>query len=136
MHKQIFVNLPVKNVERTKAFFSSLGFGFNPDFSNEQALSMVIGENIFAMLLAEPFFQGFTKKPLADATKTTEVIVCLSGESRDEVDQLVAKAVAAGATVPNPPQDHGFMYGHGFTDLDGHVWELVYMQPNAVPPKG
>jgi len=136
MHKQIFVNLPVKNVERTKAFFSSLGFGFNPDFSNEQALSMVIGENIFAMLLAEPFFQGFTKKPLADATKTTEVIVCLSCESRDEVDQLVAKAVAAGATVPNPPQDHGFMYGHGFTDLDGHVWELVYMQPNAVPPKG
>ena len=136
MHKQIFVNLPVKNVERTKAFFSSLGFGFNPDFSNEQALSMVIGENIFAMLLAEPFFQGFTKKPLADATKTTEVIVCLSCESRDEVDQLVAKAVAAGATAPHPPQDHGFMYGHGFTDLDGHVWELVYMQPNAVPPKG
>jgi uncharacterized protein len=136
MHKQIFVNLPVKNVERTKAFFSSLGFGFNPDFSNEQALSMVIGENIFAMLLAEPFFQGFTKKPLADATKTTEVIVCLSCESRAEVDQLVAKAVAAGGTSPNPPQDHGFMYGHGFTDLDGHVWELVYMQPNAVPPKG
>ena len=134
MHKQIFVNLPVKNVERTKAFFSSLGFGFNPDFSNEQALSMVIGENIFAMLLAEPFFQGFTKKPLADATKTTEVIVCLSCESRDEVDQLVAKAVAAGATVPNPPQDHGFMYGHGFTDLDGHVWELMYMDPNAAAP--
>jgi uncharacterized protein len=135
MHKQIFVNLPVKNVERTKAFFSSLGFGFNPDFSNEQALSMVIGENIFAMLLAEPFFQGFTKKPVADATRATEVIVCLSCESRDEVDQLVAKALAAGATAPNPPQDHGFMYGHGFTDLDGHVWELVYMQPNAVPPK-
>jgi uncharacterized protein len=128
MHKQIFVNLPVKNVERTKAFFSSLGFGFNPDFSNEQALSMVIGENIFAMLLAEPFFQGFTKKPLADATKTTEVIVCLSCESRAEVDQLVAKAVAAGGTSPNPTQDHGFMYGHGFTDLDGHVWELVFMQ--------
>lgn len=136
MHKQIFVNLPVKDVERTKAFFSKLGFGFNPDFSNEQALSMVIGENIFAMLLAEPFFQGFTKKPIADATKTTEVLVCLSCESRAEVDQLVAKAVAAGGTAPNPPQDHGFMYGHGFTDLDGHVWELVFMEPNAVPPKG
>lgn len=135
MHKQIFVNLPVKNIERTKAFFSSLGFGFNPDFSNEQALSMVVGENIFAMLLAEPFFQGFTKKPVADATKATEVIVCLSCESRAEVDQLVAKAVAAGGTAPNPPQDHGFMYGHGFTDPDGHVWELVFMQPNAVPPK-
>jgi predicted lactoylglutathione lyase len=136
MHKQIFVNLPVKDIERTKAFFSSLGFGFNADFSNEQALSMVIGENIFAMLLAEPFFQGFTKKPIADATKTTEVLVCLSCESRAEVDQLVAKAIAAGGTAPNPPQDHGFMYGHGFTDPDGHVWELVYMAPNAVPPKG
>lgn len=135
MHKQIFVNLPVKNIERTKAFFSSLGFGFNPDFSNEQALSMVVGENIFAMLLAEPFFQGFTKKPVADATKATEVIVCLSCESRAEVDQLVAKAVAAGGTAPNPPQDHGFMYGHGFTDPDGHVWELVFMQPNVLPPK-
>ena len=136
MYKQIFVNLPVKNVERTKAFFSALGYTFNPHFSNEQALSMEIGENIFAMLLAEPFFQGFTKKPIADASQTTEVLVCLSCESRAEVDQLVAKAVAAGGTSPNPPQDHGFMYGHGFTDLDGHVWELVYMEPNAVPPKG
>jgi predicted lactoylglutathione lyase len=136
MHKQIFVNLPVRNIERTKAFFSSLGYGFNPDFSNEQALSMVLGDNLFAMLLAEPFFQGFTKKPVADANKTTEVLVCLSCESRAEVDQLVAKAVAAGGTAPNPPQDHGFMYGHGFTDLDGHGWELVYMEPNAVPPKG
>jgi uncharacterized protein len=136
MHKQIYVNLPVKDVERTKAFFAKLGYAFNPDFSNEQALAMQVGENIFAMLLAEPFFQTFTKKPIADATRSTEVLVCLSCESRAEVDQLVAKAVAAGGTSPNPPQDHGFMYGHGYTDLDGHVWELVYMEPNAVPPKG
>ena len=131
MHKQIFVNLPVKNVERTKAFFASLGFGFNPQFSNENALCMEVGENIFAMLLAEPFFQGFTKKPIADATKSIEVLVCLSCESRAEVDSLVAKALAAGGKAPNEPQDHGFMYGHGFEDLDGHTWELVYMVPNA-----
>lgn len=134
MNKQIYVNLPVRNVERSKAFFASLGYSFNPDFSNESALCMVIGENIYAMLLAEPFFQTFTKKPIADARTSTEVLVCLSCESRAEVDTLVAKAIAAGGAAPNPPQDHGFMYGHGFEDLDGHVWELVYMDPNAAPP--
>jgi predicted lactoylglutathione lyase len=127
MHKQIFVNLPVKNLERSKAFFASLGFSFNPQFSNEQGACMVIGENIFAMLLVESFFQTFTQKPLADATQVTEVLNCLSCESRAEVDGLVAKALAAGGKAPNAPQDHGFMYGHGFEDLDGHVWELAYM---------
>jgi predicted lactoylglutathione lyase len=131
MHQQIYVNLPVKNLERTKAFFASLGFTFNPQFSNEQAACMVIGENIYAMLLVESFFQSFTKKPIADATKSTEVLVCLSCESRAKVDELVAKALAAGGTAPNAPQDHGFMYGHGFEDLDGHVWELIHMDPNA-----
>lgn len=127
MHKQIFVNLPVKNVERTRAFFAGLGFSFNPQYSNDQALCMEIGENIFAMLLAESFFKTFIKKPVADATRSTEVLVCLSCESRAEVDNLVARAIAGGGTAPNAPQDHGFMYGHGFEDLDGHVWELVHM---------
>ena len=127
MHKQIFVNLPIKNVERTRAFFAGLGFSFNPQYSNDQALCMQIGENIFAMLLAEGFFKTFTKKPVADATRSTEVIVCLSCESRAEVDDLVARALAGGGTAPNAPQDHGFMYGHGFEDLDGHAWELVHM---------
>lgn len=127
MHKQIFVNLPVKNVERTRAFFAGLGFSFNPQYSNDQALCMEIGENIFAMLLAESFFKTFIKKPVADATRSTEVLVCLSCESRAEVDDLVARAIAGGGTAPNAPQDHGFMYGHGFEDLDGHVWELVHM---------
>jgi uncharacterized protein len=86
------------------------------------------------MLLVEPFFQGFTKKPIADATKATEVLVCLSCESRAEVDDLVRKALAAGGKAPNAPQEHGFMYGHGFEDLDGHQWELVWMDPNAAPP--
>jgi uncharacterized protein len=135
MSRKIFVNLPIKNMERTKAFFGALGFSFNPQFTNEQGACMVIADDIFAMLLVEPFFQTFTKKPVADATKSTQVLICLSCESRAEVDALVRKAIAAGGTAPNPPQDHGFMYGHGFTDLDGHVWELMYMDPNAVPPQ-
>jgi predicted lactoylglutathione lyase len=131
MSRQIFVNLPIKNMERSKAFFGALGFSFNPQFTNEQGACMVIADGIYAMLLIEPFFQTFTKKPIADATKSTEVLVCLSCESRAEVDELVKKAVAAGASAPNAPQDHGFMYGHGFQDLDGHIWELAYMEPNA-----
>lgn len=135
MSRQIFVNLPVKDLERTKAFFGRLGFGFNPQFTNESGACMVIADGIYAMLLAEPFFQTFTKKPVADASKSTEVLVCLSCESRAEVDELVRKALAAGGKAPNAPQDHGFMYGHGFEDLDGHIWELVYMDPHAAPPQ-
>jgi predicted lactoylglutathione lyase len=133
MHKQIYVNLPVKDLARSRAFFSSLGFEFNAQFSNDQGACMIIGENIFAMLLAEPFFQGFTAKPIANARETTEVLTCLSCESREEVDALVQKALAAGGRAPNPKQDHGFMYGHGFEDLDGHVWELSYMDMGAIP---
>jgi len=133
MHKQIYVNLPVKDLARSREFFSSLGFDFNAQFSNDQGACMIIGENIFAMLLAEPFFQGFTSKPIANARETTEVLTCLSCESREEVDALVQKALAAGGRAPNPKQDHGFMYGHGFEDLDGHVWELSYMDMGAIP---
>ena len=136
MPRQIFVNLPIKNMERSQAFFRALGFDFNPQFTNEQGACMVVEEgSIHVMLLVESFFQTFTKKPIADATRTTEVLNCLSCESREEVDALVKKALAAGGTAPNPPQDHGFMYAHGFTDLDGHIWELVWMDPNAAPPQ-
>ena len=127
MHQQIFVNLPVKDIERTRAFFSALGFEFEPKFSDEKALCMVISDSIFAMLLHEDFFKTFTRKPVADAKQSTEVLVCLSCDSRAQVDQLVAKAVAAGGSAPMPVQDLGFMYGHGFEDLDGHQWELVHM---------
>jgi predicted lactoylglutathione lyase len=127
MHQQIFVNLPVKDIERTRAFFSALGFRFEPKFSDEKALCMVISDSIFAMLLHEDFFKTFTKKPVADARESTEVLVCLSCQSREEVDVLVAKALAAGGKAPMPVQDMGFMYGHGFEDLDGHQWELVHM---------
>ena len=133
MTRKIFVNLPIKNMERAKAFFSALGFSFNPQFTNEQGACMVVAEDIFVMLLVEPFFQTFTKKAISDANKSTEVLVCLSCESRAEVDALVKKALAAGGKVPNAPQDHGFMYGHGFEDLDGHIWELMYMDMATAP---
>ena len=134
MTRQIFVNLPIKNMDRAKAFFSALGFSFNPQFTNEQGACMVVADDIFVMLLVEDFFQTFTKKAICDANNSTEVLVCLSCESRAEVDDLVRKALSAGGKVPNAPQDHGFMYGHGFEDLDGHIWELVYMDMAAVPP--
>ncbi len=127
MHRQIFVNLPVKDLQRSVAFFGALGYTFNPQFTNENATCMILGENLFAMLLVEQFFTGFTKKPIPDTSKGVEVLVCLSCDSREEVDRLVAKARAAGGSVPNEPQDHGFMYAHGFNDPDGHVWELVHM---------
>jgi predicted lactoylglutathione lyase len=133
MTRQLFVNLPIRNIERTRAFFSALGFSFNPRFSNQQAVCMVISDTVSVMLLVEPFFQTFTKLPVADATKSTEVLLALSCDSRAEVDEMVAKAVAAGASTPNAPQDHGFMFQHGFTDLDGHQWEVFWMDESAAP---
>lgn len=128
MNKQIFINLPVKDLDKSKAFFAALGYTFNPQFTNENGAGMIISENsIFAMLLTEPFFKTFTSKSIANAREVTEVLICLSCESREEVDILVAKALAAGGSAPRPPQDHGFMYAHSFEDLDGHTWELVYM---------
>ncbi|MFL6702677.1 MAG: VOC family protein [Paraburkholderia graminis] len=131
MHKQIFVNLAVGNLERSKAFFSALGFGFDPQFTNDQAACLILGENLYAMLLVKDLFKSFTRKSLCDPKESTETLVGLSCESRGEVDALVAKAVEAGGSVPRAPQDYGFMYGHGFEDIDGHIWELIYMDPNT-----
>jgi uncharacterized protein len=131
MFRQIFVNLPIKDLARSRAFFESLGLSFNPKFSNDQGACLEIGENIFAMLLTEPFFQGFTKKPISDAHQSTEVLLALSLDSRAEVEAVMAKAIAAGATTPNAPVDHGFMYQHGFADLDGHQWEVFWMDMAA-----
>lgn len=133
MHKQIFVNLPIADMARSKSFFTALGYSFNPDFTNDQGAALVLGENLYAMLLIHEFFATFIDKPIVDAKKSTEVLVCLSCDSREQVDSLVAKAIAAGGSAPRAPQDHGFMYGHGFEDLDGHVWELVHM--SGTPPK-
>ncbi len=133
MFRQIFVNLPVKDLGRSKAFFSALGLNFNARFTNEQGACLEIGENFFAMLLTEPFFQGFTKKPISDAHQSTEVLLALSMDSRAEVEAVMQKAIDAGATTPNPPVDHGFMYQHGFADLDGHQWEVFWMDVAAAP---
>lgn len=127
MHKQIFVNLPIENMARSQAFFRALGYEFNPEFSNEQGACLVVGENLYVMLLVKDFYQTFTSKTIADARTTSEVLVCFSCDSREEVDALVAKALAAGGTSPRPVQDLGFMYSHSFDDLDGHSWEFVYM---------
>lgn len=129
MSRKIFVNLPVTDLKRSMAFFAALGFRHEPQFTNEQGACIVVSEHIYTMLLTKEFFAGFTAKPIADATRSTEVLMCLSCDSQEEVDTLVKKAVAAGGSAPRPPQDHGFMYGHGFEDPDGHIWELVYMRP-------
>jgi uncharacterized protein len=129
MNTEIYVNLPVKDLKRSSAFFEGLGFQLKQEFSNEHASCVILGENIFAMLLVESHFKSFTDKPISDATKNTEVLLCLSCDSRTKVDDLVAKAIAAGARAPREPQDQGFMYGHGFEDLDGHIWELIFLQP-------
>jgi len=132
MATQIFVNLPVKSLEKSMTFFTGLGFAFNAQFTDDTAACMIVSGDIYVMLLTEAKFRTFTPKAICDATQSTEVLVCLSCESRDKVDDMVRKAVAAGGATYNEPQDHGFMYGHGFQDLDGHIWELVYMDPGAI----
>lgn len=133
MNPQIYINLPVRDLPRSKDFFAALGYGFNAQFTDEKAACLVISQDICVMLLIEPFFAGFTGKPVADARKSTEVLLCLSCESREEVDAMVKKAWAAGGTVPRTAVDHGFMYQHGFEDPDGHIWELAYMDMSAFP---
>lgn len=131
MATQIFVNLPVKDLQRSIAFFTALGYTFNLNFTDENATCMIIGDNIFAMLLVEKFFKTFISKEICDARKSTEVLLALSCDNRAQVDEQLAKAVAAGATIPREPQDLGFMYSQAFEDLDGHIWELFYMEPQA-----
>ncbi|NHH97555.1 Glyoxalase family protein [Candidatus Nitrosotalea sp. FS] len=134
MGTKIFVNLPVKDLDKSKEFFSKLGFAFNAQFTNENAACMVISEDNYAMLLVESFFKTFTKKEIVNAKKSTEVLVALSSESKEEVDKMLRNALAAGAKEANEPQDHGFMYGRSFEDLDGHIWEIFWMDPKAIKP--
>lgn len=132
MIKQIFVNLPVADLKASIAFFSRLGFTFNPEFTDDTATCMIVGENIFAMLLTRDRFAGFAPHPPADARATTEVLLALQLESRAAVEAMVQEAVAAGDNTYSAPQDHGFMFQHGFQDPDGHVWEVFHM--NAEGP--
>jgi predicted lactoylglutathione lyase len=135
MTKAIFVNLPVRDLSKSIDFFKKMGFAFNAQFTDENATCMIIGENIFAMLLVEKFFKTFTKKDICDTAKDTEVIVALAAESMEKVDQLMVKALEAGASEPRPAQDHGWMYNRNFQDMDGHLWDIFWMGESAVSKK-
>ena len=128
----IFVNLPVGNLKKAMAFFSTLGFEYNPKFTDDNAACMILSDEGFVMLLTEPFFKRFTTREPCDTTRHTEALLALTCDSRAEVDALVKKAIAAGATHAMEPQDHGFMYGWSFYDPDGHHWEVFWMDPKAV----
>ncbi|HEY1078338.1 MAG TPA: VOC family protein [Fontimonas sp.] len=132
MSKKIFVNLPVADLPKSMAFFKALGYSFNPQFTDDTAACMVISEDIYAMLLTHAKFKSFIPNAIADARKTTQVLIALNFDSREEVAAMVAKAVAAGGNTYSEPQDHGFMLQHGFQDLDGHIWEIFWMDPSAV----
>jgi len=132
MTTQIFVNLPVNDLNDTVDFFTKLGFAFNPQFTDENATCMIVNNDIFVMLLVEKFFKTFTKKEICDTTKDTEVIVALSTESREKVDQMINNVIEAGGKEHRKPQDHGWMYGRSFEDINGHLWEVIYMDKNAL----
>ncbi|MDB5325882.1 MAG: glyoxalase/bleomycin resistance/extradiol dioxygenase family protein [Phycisphaerales bacterium] len=133
MSRTIFINLAVKDVPTSKAFYGALGFSFNPQFSTDQGACVVISEHIRLMLLSHELFMNFSPLPIADSWKVKEVLNTLSCESRAEVDSLVAKAIAAGGSTPDAAQDHGFMYDHSFMDPDGHAWGVAYMDMSQFP---
>ncbi|MFD9393889.1 VOC family protein [Streptomyces sp. NPDC060000] len=130
--QMIFVNLPVNDLDASKKFFTELGYTINPQFSDDNAASVVISDTIVVMLLTKPFYSTFTKKEIADAAKTSEVLIALSAQSRQKVDELVDRALALGGSPSGETQDMGFMYGRSFDDLDGHTWEVVWMDPSTV----
>lgn len=135
MATKIFVNLPVRDLDRTVKFFTHLGYAFNQKLTDDKAACMVLGENIFAMLIKEHFFQTFTKKKISDAQSTTEVLIALNATSRAEVDETIQKAIEAGGCIYREPEDHGWMYGHSFADPDGHQWEILWMDESRITHK-
>ena len=132
MAKKMFTNLPVRDLQASIDFFTKLGFTFNPQFSDKNGTCMIVGDDAFVMLLAEDFFKTFTKKELTDATTTTEVITAITVDSREEVDTMVDAALTAGGAPSNEASDQEFMYTRSFQDLDGHLWEVLYMDPAAM----
>ncbi len=133
MPRNLYVNLPVKDLERSVDFFAALGFSLNPKFTDENAASLIINDNTGVMLLVESFFTTLTTKPIIDARVGTEVLLAISVDSREAVDALVARAVAAGGSAPGEPKDYGFMYDHGFEDLDHHQWGVFWMDESQMP---
>jgi hypothetical protein len=130
--RKMFVNLAVRDLQRSVDFFTQLGFTFNPQFTDASATCMIVSEDAYVMLLVHDRFADFTKKQIVDSTTQTEVLVALSAESRADVEQMVSRALAAGGSPANEPQDHGFMYGHSFQDPDGHIWEVMWIDPAAI----
>jgi predicted lactoylglutathione lyase len=132
MSRSVFINLPVRELSKSMEFFAALGFSFNPQFTDDKAACMVVSDKAYVMLLTEPFFRGFTKKDVCDTSRSTEAMFALSCESKAEVDQIVRKAIDAGGSHAMDATDHGFMYAWSFYDLDGHHWEVMWMDPKAV----
>ena len=133
MKRKVFINLPVKDLKKSMNFFEGLGYSFNPRFTDEKAGCMVIRDNIYAMMLTEEYFKTFTKKNISDAKASTEVLIALDADSREDVQGIITKAKESGATIYSEAQDHGWMYQHSFADLDGHQWEIVYMDESKIP---
>ena len=133
MGTKMFLNLAVKDLNKSVEFFTKLGFTFNPHFTNENATCMLVGEDSFVMLLVEDFFKTFTSKNLCDTQKDIEALIAISTESKARVDEMLSIALAAGAKEPKPASDQGFMYTRDIEDLDGHIWEIFWMDPSAVP---
>jgi uncharacterized protein len=136
MSKKIFINLPVKDLELSKAFYTGLGFTINLQFTNEKAACVVISEEIYVMILTEEFFKTFVpNKQISDATKNTEVLLALSADSKDAVNELADKALSSGGKEARPAEDHGFMFTRSFEDPDNHIWEIFWMDMSAAPPQ-
>ena len=133
MASKIFINLAIKDLKKSIDFFTQLGFSFYPQFTDQNTTCLILGENIFAMLVTEQRFKDFTKKEICNAHKNTEVLIAIDVENREKVDKLIQKALNAGGTAYMEPQDYGWMYSHSFADLDGHQWEIMYMDENAIP---
>jgi uncharacterized protein len=133
MATKVFINLPVKNLDKSRNFFEGLGYKFNPQFTDEKAACMIISDTIHAMLLKEDYFQTFTKKEVSDARKNTEVLIALDAASKEEVQEIISKAKELGATIYSDAADHGWMYQHSFADLDGHQWEFAYLDETQLP---
>jgi predicted lactoylglutathione lyase len=133
MKTKIFVNLPVADLNKSIAFYEGMGYQKNPDFSDETAACIVISEEIYVMVLTHPKFKEFTPLPIGDAKKQTQGIFALSVDSKDEVNDMIGRATSNGGSEPRPPQDYGFMYSRAFADPDGHIWEMFWMEPSAIP---
>jgi predicted lactoylglutathione lyase len=130
---KIFINLPVKNLDKTIKFFTKLGYKFNPKFTDKNATCMIISKDIYAMLLVEKFFKTFVKKEITNTKKSTEVIISITCENRKKVDEMIHKVIKAGGKETKKPFDHGWMYGRSFQDIDGHLWEVFYMNESKMP---